>query len=302
MSARTLVPGWPHADSPFHAGEQAVQARTGMRERMDGVGRRLVRDFMPDEHRELFERLPYLFVGSEDGEGLVWASMLTGAPGFVHTPDALTLRIDAGRTLAPPLDTLHAGAKVGLLGIELSTRRRNRANGVVLEKHDKGFSMHVEQCFGNCPQYIHARDVDSDVFVPAELAREGTYLSAASLALVERSDTFFIATTSGSGDGPSHGLDVSHRGGPAGFVGVASSGGGTVLYWPDYRGNSMFCTLGNLELDPRAGLLFVDFASHATLALTGRATIHESAEGRYLRFEVSRGFLARVRGGVSGPM
>jgi hypothetical protein len=48
---------------------------------------------------------------------------------------------------------------------------------------------------------------------------------------------------------------------------------GRRLRWPDYPGNGFFNTLGNLTLDPRAGLVFVDFAAGTLLHVAGRATI-----------------------------
>src|SRR5262249_41770295 len=47
----------------------------------------------------------------------------------------------------------------------------------------------------------------------------------------------------------------------------------TTLVWPDYGGNSMFQTLGNLATDNRAGLLLVDWSSGGTLQMTGRARV-----------------------------
>ena len=65
-TARTPLPGGAGEASPFHAGEQALQTRAGVRERAERSGRRMIRDFMPDQHRELFEKLPYVIVGSLD--------------------------------------------------------------------------------------------------------------------------------------------------------------------------------------------------------------------------------------------
>jgi predicted pyridoxine 5'-phosphate oxidase superfamily flavin-nucleotide-binding protein len=297
-----------------------------MRERVESTGRRMVRGFMPDEHRELFEKLPYLFVGSEDEQGRIWASLLTGEPGFVSAPDAETLAVGPVHSLPNTLGALEVGQKLGLLGIEFSTRRRNRANGIVRARRDGGFSLHVEQSFGNCAQYIHRRvyrcaggapfavepaprrgagapSVDEQGR-PRMSSDERSLLSGRARALIERSDTFFIATTSGrkhergAKPAPEHGLDVSHRGGPPGFVQVTNEGDAAVLSWPDFRGNYMFCTLGNLEIDDRAGLLFVDFETGSTLALTGCAGVVVGSPGdgqydtgRQLRFTVTRGVL-----------
>ncbi len=320
---RLTLPGWTYPTSPFHAGEQAMQERVGMRERVESTGRRIVRGFMPAEHRELFEKLPYLFVGSEDRDGAVWASLVTGKPGFVSTPDAETLAIGSVHSLPAPLGSLEVGQKLGLLSIEFSTRRRNRANGIVRGVRDGGFALQVEQSFGNCAQYIQRREhrlLDGAEFEveatrrsagapygdglgrPPNSSDERSNLSERAVALIERSDTFFIATTSGkkhvrgAEPAPEQGLDVSHRGGEPGFVQVTNEGGASVLSWPDFRGNYMFCTIGNLEVDERAGLLFVDFDTRSTLALTGRARVvvgppgdGQYDTGRQMRFEVTRG-------------
>jgi len=201
---------------------------------------------------------------------------------------------------------LALGAPLGLLGIELATRRRNRANGTVTAlRADGGFDMRVEQSFGNCAQYIQARrptfvadsgagsaagdaSARSDASAagagararcepraPDEARTEGRVLSPRAAELVSRADTFFIATAAANARGGAarHGCDVSHRGGNPGFVRVEREEGGSVLYWPDFRGNYFFNTLGNLVVNPCAGLLFMDFDSGAALLLTGRAEV-----------------------------
>ncbi|MCM5682642.1 pyridoxamine 5'-phosphate oxidase family protein [Schlegelella sp. S2-27] len=290
----TALPGWPREDEPFHAGERELQARAGLRERMAEIGARVIRDFMPDQHRELFDKLPFFVVGSLDEKGRPWASLLTGAPGFVSTPDARLMHIDA---LPHPDDPLAAqlvpGAPLGLLGIELPTRRRNRMNGRVATLSARGFDVQVEQSFGNCPQYIQARSPFSVADMPrsVQARREDGLLSPRAQALVAEADTFFIATAAEGG------VDVSHRGGRPGFVRMQASGGRTVLTAPDFRGNFFFNTLGNIARHPRAGLLFVDFARGDLLMLTGDADMVwdgpevEAFEGaqRLLRIELSEG-------------
>jgi len=288
--------------APFHAGERAVQARYGLAERMEAAGRKTVRDFMPDQHRELFEKLPYIFVGSLDAHGRPWASVLAGRPGFVRAPDARTMRIDAPPVDGDPLATnLAVGAKLGLLGIQLETRRRNRMNGTVSTSDARGFALAVDQSFGNCPQYIQARAPGLAIGAapPGPAQAEGAILSPRAQDLVRRADTFFIATASaepGAQD-RAEGVDVSHRGGKPGFVRVSEQDGRTSLAWPDFRGNMMFNTLGNLAVNPAAGLLFVDFATGDVLQLTGRAeAVWDGAEvqgfagaERVLRFRVAEG-------------
>ncbi|CAN5883439.1 pyridoxamine 5'-phosphate oxidase family protein [soil metagenome] len=273
----------------FHAGEQALQARVGLRERLAEIGPLILRDEMPDQHRTFFSQLPFLVVGSVDESGRPWASVLAGQPGFAHSPDARHLRVDALPDADDPLaDALAVGAPVGLLGIEPHTRRRNRMNGSIDALDAEGFAVAVGQSFGNCPKYIVRRQAS---FAPAVGSAAATASSAASAMaassgalqlhaldasarrLIVNADTFFIATAhpqSGCDDAPSHGVDVSHRGGPPGFVRIDDDG---VLTVPDYSGNRFFNTLGNLALNPRAGLLFVDYDSGDVLQLAATAEI-----------------------------
>jgi predicted pyridoxine 5'-phosphate oxidase superfamily flavin-nucleotide-binding protein len=270
-------------DGPFHAGELAMQTRTGVRERLQASGGRFIRDHMPDQHRELFTKLPTLFVGGLDGQRRPWASMLFGPPGFVQSPDARHLVVGALPLHGDPLrGVLAADVPVGLLGIEPQTRRRNRMNGTVVAVTASGFTVGVDQSFGNCPQYIQARlprRVER-AGAPTEAREAGPRLDAPSIALVRNADTFFIATASrdARARGGADGADVSHRGGKPGFVRVEDDGDATVLTVPDFRGNFLFNTLGNIAIHPRAGLLFVDYESGDLLQITGRAEIVFDAE------------------------
>ena len=255
----------------FHAGEVAMQRAAGVHERLNELGPRVIRDHMPDQHREFFEQLPMLLVGSVDTRQRPWASMLAGLPGFIGTPDAQRVRVDALPADDDPLRAqLRVGAELGLLGIELQTRRRNRVNGRVVAIDAHGFELHVDQSFGNCPKYIQARAPRwvGEPVAPAAARHEGARLSATAADLVAHADTLFIASAA-----PGHGADVSHRGGKPGFVRVDDGVDGTVLTFPDFRGNFFFNTLGNIAAHPRAGLLFVDHETGGVLQLTGRAAV-----------------------------
>jgi uncharacterized protein len=257
--------------SPWHEGERLVQERVGTAERMARVGGRAIRDVMPDQHRDFFAQLPFVVIGSVDREGLPWASLLAGTPGFVHSPDPRRLVIAAQ---PPPGDPLHGalrpGAKLGILGIELPTRRRNRMNGRVVAIGETGFTIAVEQSFGNCPQYIQRRDYQPAP--PRDMRVESfTTLDDAARDLIAAADTCFVASFARGGDASArYGVDVSHRGGRPGFIGIDGDG---ALVIPDYAGNGFFNTLGNLVVNPRAGLLFVDFAGGDLLQLSGTTTI-----------------------------
>ncbi len=291
-------------DSPFHAGEQALQARAGVRERTERQGRRMIRDAMTEQHRLFFAQLPFLVVGALDGRGQPWATLATGAPGFAWAPDPRTLVVEARPLGAETLGLdLAPGAPLGLLGIELATRRRNRMNGRIAVSEPGGLAVRVDQAFGNCPQYIQVRRPLAPERGPARAGGvEGASLGPAARALVARADTLFLATASAAaraaaGD-PREGLDVSHRGGRPGFLRLDETpDGATRVTLPDYRGNFAFNTLGNLEQEPRAGLLLPDFESGDLLLLAGRGELvwqgselagFEGAE-RLVRLRIERG-------------
>ena len=137
-----MTDGWPHSDSPFHAGELQVQERLGLRDKVERFARRAVRDFMPDQHREFYAQLPFVLVGTVDALGRPWASLRAGRPGFMQSPDPRRLEIAARPLFGDPLgETLKDGAEVGLLGIELETRRRNRLTGRVEAAGPGGFAI-----------------------------------------------------------------------------------------------------------------------------------------------------------------
>jgi predicted pyridoxine 5'-phosphate oxidase superfamily flavin-nucleotide-binding protein len=249
---------------------------------MAAVGNKAIRDSMPEQHREFFEKLPTLFVGALDADGQPWATVLHGPPGFVLTPDSHSLRVSKYPALDDPARAaLRVAAPVGLLGIELHTRRRNRANGWITAIGDDAWSVRVHQSFGNCPKYIHAREPRAYLErAPQPAVREERRLSDEARAIIAASDTLFIASTSAERLVPNElateagaGVDVSHRGGRAGFVEIVRGEEGDELRIPDYAGNSMFNTLGNLLVYPRAGLLFLDFLQGDVLELAATASL-----------------------------
>ncbi|MGJ3250787.1 MAG: pyridoxamine 5'-phosphate oxidase family protein [Elainellaceae cyanobacterium] len=299
------IPGWQKAESPFHPGEQAIQERLGGREKMEDFGRRVIREFLPEQHQQFYAQLSYFLVGTVDSEGNLWASILVGAPGFISTPTDRTLHIAAQPLYGDPLaDTLKVGSEIGFLGIELHTRRRNRVNGVVSAIAADGFEVQVGQTFGNCPKYIQARQFDLEAFDPATAKplQTMTTLGEGDRAMIAAADTFFIATAYlEDSAGAAKGVDVSHRGGKPGFVRVD----GDTLTVPDFTGNCHFNTFGNIEVNPRAGLLFIDFEKGTLLYLTGRAEViwdndpdvaaYAGAE-RLFKFHVEKGI--RVEGSL----
>ena len=266
----------PETTSPFHHGEHEAQARAGVRDRVEQLGRKMIRDYMPDQHREFYGELPFMLLGSVDGQGRPWASLVPGRPGFVTSPDTRTLDVAMRPLFGDPLgEALAVGAEIGGLGIQPATRRRNRFTGRIAGVDDAGFSIALKQSFGNCPQYIQTRDVELlDAIDTPQIERpveRSTSFDDRTGKLIGAADTFFIATASNrSGDPTSRGTDVSHRGGRPGFVRVEDK---RTLVFPDFSGNLFFNTIGNIIADGRAGFLFIDFETRDLVYLTGRAEI-----------------------------
>lgn len=285
-------------EGPFHEGEIAVQRRVGESDiaaRNGGViGGTIIAGAIP-----FLAQQPMIVLGSAGEDGAVWASMLFGERGFVTAPTPQLVRVDVAKSLPVPGDPLWTniqfGADVGLIALELATRRRLRINGRMVRAGDVA-ELAVSQAYPNCPKYIQRRQ-----FVGIESSRReasverGTGLGARETDLLRAADTLFIATTHDS-----TGLDCSHRGGAPGFIDVLSP---DEIRVPDYTGNSMYNTLGNLELDPRAGVVVCDFVSGEILQLTGTVSIDWDVPGsdqqttgtrRFWRMRIGRWVRSRM--------
>jgi uncharacterized protein len=264
----------------YHSGELAVQDRAGLSDQagfsLGGIG-----EVVPEVATAFLAEQPMIIVGGADPTGRVWASQLTGPPGFLRTPTPRVLTIDALPLPGDPFADVLAGAgedrrptKVGMIAIEPATRRRMRVNGRAV-REPGGLYVDIDQVIANCPKYLqkrnhHLAEFDAEA-APARTVTDGTALNPAQRETVRAADTFFITTTSDRGD-----ADTSHRGGNPGFVQVLSP---TLLRWPDYIGNAMFLTLGNLALNPAAGIVFPGWETGSTLHLTGTArTLWDPAE------------------------
>jgi hypothetical protein len=278
---------------PFHAGELRAQQLAG-----GGPPGAPIRSQMPEQHRQFFPLLPFLCVAVADGSGWPLATLVHGAPGFVNSPDPGRLRIAALPDVDDPARPfVAAGAAIGMLGIDLATRRRNRANGRVAQVNGEGLLVDVDQSFGNCPKYIRVRQLAPVARSAGPVTSFGAELPQDAAALIARCETMFVATSSGT-DVPGGGLDISHRGGEAGFLRLSSE----VLTVPDYWGNRYFNTLGNLLLEPRAALVMVDFDSGDVLQLQGLAKVHWQVDDatrdvraeREWTFRIERGWLRRA--------
>jgi predicted pyridoxine 5'-phosphate oxidase superfamily flavin-nucleotide-binding protein len=248
----------------YHEGELEVQRRAGVALNAERIGRSIHATIPPLARQFALER-PFVVVGAGDADGRVWASLLRGAPGFLTVPAEDRLHIAARLDDDDPLAEALAGeAEVGLLLIDPATRRRMRVNGHARPDGAAGLEITTREVYANCPKYIRPREVALPAAATPPV-RVGSSLDSGQMRRLAEADTLFLASRH-----PAAGADVSHRGGAPGFVHVTAP---DRLVIPDYSGNMMFTTLGNLAADPRAGLLLVDFEHGGTLQLSGRARI-----------------------------
>ncbi|MFD3870754.1 pyridoxamine 5'-phosphate oxidase family protein [Streptomyces sp. NPDC058623] len=262
----------------YHWGSLAVQERVGVRDLADHVGRSIGTEIRDVAAAFLAEQ-PHLVVGAADTDGRMWASLLTGAPGFVRATGRARIVVTGGLPQGDPLEgaSAAAGTRVGIIALDPRTRRRMRLGGTITPVPG-GFAVEADRVFANCPKYLQKRRPLELVAEGAGIVRRGTALTPDQRATVRAADTFFVATASPDG------ADASHRGGFPGFVDVLSA---TELSWPDYPGNAMFLTLGNLAADGRAGLLLPDWEGGGVLQLSGRARTGFGPDGaRAVRFTV----------------
>lgn len=269
-----------------HTGEDAVRLRVGMAPRNASAHGNVV----PEPMAEFLWRQSLVVIGSHDDQGLVWASPVSGPPGTVQRVNDRMLALDAP---VPPGDPLaHAfdgdARDIGMVTLEPQTARRLRINGAA-RRVDGQLLVRSDQVLGNCPKYIQCREVAT----VRESARQssataGTGITPSQAEWITGADTFFIASHA-----PGYGADASHRGGEPGFVTVA---GPRRITWPDYKGNNMYMTLGNMQLSPGCGLLFLDWEHGHALHLSGRARVEWEPERaaevpgalRVVEFDVER--------------
>lgn len=258
----------------FHAGERAVQERVGESALADRNGSviadRIVAGAIP-----FLAQQPMVAIGTRKQDGAVWASVLIGERGFVSAPTDRLVRIDASRSLSVPGDPvwehLAEPAEIGLVALEASTRRRLRVNGRLTRVGDVA-EIEVRQAYPNCPKYIQRRrflGIDPERR-PAAVQR-GTTLGPREMEMIRRADTLYVATAHDTA-----GVDCSHRGGSPGFVEVTAP---DAIRVPDYAGNGMYNTLGNIELDRRAGIVIVDFDAGEVLQLSGEVSVEWDVRG-----------------------
>ncbi|KAI1493862.1 hypothetical protein F5X96DRAFT_685722 [Biscogniauxia mediterranea] len=186
------------------------------------------------------------------------------------------VRPDGGKVLAGLSIDLETRDRVKIAGRMIAgAATRTEPGGAVA---DLQMAVQVEESLGNCPKYLNKKHISPHAPSPRLMSEgTGTPLSQRALDLIARADLFFIASKHGNGSS----MDTNHRGGAPGFLRVFRNrdgdgdddDGGVTLVYPEYSGNRLYQTLGNLHSDPRAGLVIPDFETGDVLYLTGRAKV-----------------------------
>ena len=264
-------------ETPYHEGELQVQERVGVLQE-GAQNARVIQDSIIKGALRFIGQLPMAVFGSLDQGKNVWASVVLGKPGFMQAKDERLVHFDLRTMEHNPYDpfwnNIQENPEVGMLAIELASRRRLRINGTITRETEALVQLQVKESYPNCPKYIQRREVSTPLQAAVStpgLSAQGEVLGPEQCMIIAKADTFFVASVH-----PERGVDASHRGGNQGFVTLIND---RTLRIPDYPGNSMFNTLGNFAVNPRAGLIFLDFESGRTLQLTGLATILYAVDG-----------------------
>ncbi len=256
--------------SPFNEAERALQTRVGVRDKIELQGQRVIRGFLTEQHQQFFAMLPFIVISSLDSQQRQWTQFVCGNPGFIDTSDCKLVRIHS----LPTTFELVIGAPIGILGIQLHTRRRNKVKGTVVAVGKDGFDVKVFQTCGNCPQYIFSREAE---FVrdaknaPSSQVLIQNELDDRAVDLISKSDFFFLGTV----EADKRAAEVNHRGGKSGFVKVRTR---RELIFPDFTGNFHFSSLGNISATGAASAIFVDTETSEPLLLTCKAEIDWDSE------------------------
>lgn len=282
----------------FHPGELIVQKLAG---EVDVAERnsKLISETILGGAIPFIEKQFMVVLASIDNKGSAWSSIIYGKPGFVYasSEDYVQINLTERDVSDPFWSNISCNPEIGMLFIDLGSRRRYRINGVV-EKIEEGggFSMAVREAFPNCPRYIQKRQLQNigDKFATEDVVH-GVLINDKVESIILNADTLFVATAN-----PQSGADASHRGGEPGFVQIIKS---NTIRIPDFNGNSLFNTLGNIETNPYTGICIPDFQGQKLLQLTGKAQTLWNQDDpynltggtkRFLAFEIDSWILRHV--------
>lgn len=281
-------------NDPYHPGEVHFQKIMGVDERLQSIGKKILRTNIIEQHRLFFESMPYVFISVLDDLGQPWGFMLEGEPGFIQVIKSDTVRIHHNFDFSVPNLVLDTNGFLAMVSVDYSTRRRNLLNGNIVAITNHSIDVQIKQSLGNCPKYIQTRRhfplEKPEISTRSERTSRFTSFTDEMQDVISKSDTFYLASAHPQPDKhlQNQGIDINHRGGKPGFVQFKNK---TQLWFENYPGNNMFYSFGNIEINPRVGLLFINFELGDLYYLTGTAVIEKEAQAFRLIFELKLGYL-----------
>ncbi|KEF54494.1 uncharacterized protein A1O9_09661 [Exophiala aquamarina CBS 119918] len=290
--------------SEWHEGEKAIHKRAHLDFREDNP----TSPFLTPWAAYQVSRWPLMAIGTLDQDDRPWCTIWgTGEPPLSQqvAQSVIAVKSNVDATFDPVVEAIWKGKDDGEivreegkgrlvsgLSINLEERGRVKLAGRLIAgalSADEGSKRQgnlgksgsiqlvakIDQSLGNCPKYLNKKIITSSKPKPV-LVSDSPHLTQKALDLIEKADMFFIASAHEHED-----MDANHRGGPQGFIRIEQPENpeeASTLVWPEYSGNNLYQTLGNLEATPRAGLVVPDFETGDVLYLTGNTKTLVGAE------------------------
>lgn len=233
----------------YHPGQLAIQTEANTRILADNLAHWVgpVAEFA-----EVADLL--LFASEGDDSDLHFTVLSGGAPLAEATGDSAV-------AINPPDDGFRMPTgRVGGLAINMEAARRVRINGDIHYEGDVAV-LELEEAFTLCRKYVAP-------MVALDESRRAGPLSCATtpvdnvklIALLDAASTMFLASSA-----PDGAPDVAHRGGPSGFITYDAASGS--ITWPEFLGDGIFKSAGNVRATGRCTLLIPDFATGDALEI-----------------------------------
>ncbi len=260
----------------FHEGQLAVQRITG-EEEIANMRIPMIKDSLHPRSIPFLENQVLAFLGSEDKNENIWLSLVAGERGFISVPTLNEIKFDISKIRSNMDDIFFRNIitkpTVGMLFHEAARRARYRAWGKAKQEGNE-LNFEIRMGYPSCPKHIQREIIElpEDNLALSSKIENGTTLSQLEKDWISKTHTFFVATQTKAGD-----IEASHRGGDPGFIEILETGS---LRIPDYIGNSMYSTLGNIYENPKAALLFVDYVKGEILQLSGKAELQFNQESK----------------------
>ena len=99
----------------------------------------------------------FLLCDCRGDNGRLWASVLSGQPSYIQTPNPYQAVIDPLKQFEGDPAQYNTGSPIGMVGVMFQNRRRNLLNGIITDSEEGKLLIDVYQALGNCPKYIQGK-------------------------------------------------------------------------------------------------------------------------------------------------